>query len=85
MRKVYVKVKAEFDTDGTITPKSIVWEDGTVYTIDRIMDVRRAASLKAGGIGLRYFCRIEGKETYLFYEDPAWFMEGKEKCADNSQ
>ena len=78
MRKVYIKVNADFDTNGNITPKSIVWEDEKVYTIDRITDTRRAASLKAGGIGLRYSCSIEGKDAYLFYEEPAWFMEGKD-------
>ena len=39
------------------------------------MDVRRAASLKAGGTGLRYRCLIGGRERNLFYEDPRWFVE----------
>lgn len=39
------------------------------------MDVRRAASLKAGGTGLRYRCLIGGRERYLFFEDPRWFVE----------
>ena len=57
-RKVYVEVIARFDTDGNITPLSVKWEDGTVYEIDKVIDKRRAASLKAGGIGMRYTCRI---------------------------
>lgn len=77
-RKVYVSVTARFDEKGSLTPLSIKWEDGTVYEIDRILDVRRAASLKAGGIGTRYAIRIQGKATYLFYEEPKWFVEGKE-------
>ena len=76
-RKVYVEVVAKFDIDGQLFPLSIKWEDGTVFAIDRILDVRRAASLKAGGIGIRYTCRILGKETYLYYEEPKWFVEGK--------
>ena len=66
-RKVFVKVTASFDTDGRITPLSLEWEDGRLYTIDRITDLRRAASLKAGGMGLRYTVIINGKQSYLFY------------------
>ena len=45
--------------------------------IDRVLDVRRAASLKAGGMGIRYTVRINGKQSYLFYEEPRWFVEAK--------
>lgn len=76
-RKVYVEVVAEFNTDGTIIPLSIRWVDGARYKIDRVLDVRRAASLKAGGIGLRYTVRIQGKVTWLYFEAPRWFVEGK--------
>ena len=47
VRKVYVEVTARFDTEGDITPLSVTWEDGTVYEIDKVIDKRRAASLKA--------------------------------------
>lgn len=53
-RKVFVKVTASFDTDGKITTLSLEWEDGRLYTIDRITDLRRVTSLKAGEMGLRY-------------------------------
>ena len=76
-RKVYVEVTARFDVEGNITPLSVTWEDGTVYEIDRILDKRRAASLKAVGIGMRYTCRISGRQSYLYYVDPRWFVEGK--------
>ena len=77
VRKVYVEVTAKFDTEGNITPLSVTWDDGTVYEIDRILDKRRAASIKAGGIGMRYTCRISGRQSYLYYEEPRWFVEGK--------
>ena len=73
--KTYVSVEVFFDEAGGITPRSIQWEDGRVFFIDKILDVRPAASLKAGGQGMRYTCRIQGKETYLFYENPRWFVE----------
>ena len=76
-RKVYVDVAARFTTDGTIMPLYLQWEDGSMYYIDRVLDIRRAASLKAGGAGIRYTCRIAGKETYLFLEQNRWFVEAK--------
>ena len=51
-------------------------EDGVEYEISKVKDIRRAASLKAGGAGMRYTCVGDGKEVYLFYEDNnMWFME----------
>ena len=76
--KVYVDVTAEFSKEGVLTPKSFVWEDGRRYDIQQVKDIRRAASLKAGGVGMRYTCIIDGKESYLYYEDNnMWFVEGK--------
>ena len=76
VNKVYVDVTAEFSKDGELVPKSFRWEDGQVYEIERIKDIRRAASLKAGGVGMRYTCVIGGQEKHLFYEDNnMWFME----------
>lgn len=76
-RKVFVEVIAKFDTEGKITPLSLFWEDGTRYEIDRVLDMRRAASLKAGGMGIRYTIRIGGRDSYLFFERPRWFVEAK--------
>lgn len=73
--KINLEVIAAFDLDDNIHPKAIVWEDGRVFDIDRVLDVRRAASLKAGGLGMRYICRIRGKEVKLFNDDGHWFME----------
>ena len=74
--KIYVEVSARFTTDGRLIPESFVWEDGITYEISKIKDVRRAASLKAGGAGQRYTCMVDGREIYLFYEDNnMWFME----------
>ena len=49
---------------------------GALSEIQKVTDVRRAASLKAGGAGIRYTCIVDGKESHLFYEDNnMWFME----------
>ena len=77
IRKVYVEVTVKFDKEGNITPLSVTWKDGMIYEIDKVVDKRRAASLKAGGIGMRYTCRILNQDSYLFYEEPRWFVEAK--------
>ena len=79
--KVYVDVNEDHKADGTILPLSFVWEDGRRYTVDKIIDVRPAASLKAGGAGLRYTVLVRQKEAYMFLEEDhdvfRWFMERK--------
>ncbi|MPM76218.1 hypothetical protein SDC9_123215 [bioreactor metagenome] len=50
--KVYVAVLAAFTEDGQMIPRRIRWEDGRLYDIERVLDVRPAASLKAGGQGV---------------------------------
>jgi len=84
--KVYVPVEVEFRSDGVMLPREIVWEDGTRYEIDRVLDIRQAAAMKAGGQGDRYTVKIRGRESYLFFERSAsltgnnigrWFVERK--------
>lgn len=73
--KRYVAVEAVFNQDGRVLPTAIQWSDGRRFAIDEVRDVRRAASLKTGGDGMRYTIRIGSNITYLFYEDPRWFVE----------
>lgn len=74
-KKRYVDVVARFDTDGRIIPVKLLWHDGTVFFIDKVLDIRKAASLKAGGAGIRYTCCINNRETYVFLEENRWFVE----------
>lgn len=82
--KVYVAVQADFAEDGTLLPRVITWEDGTKYNIDRILDIRQAAAMRAGGQGDRYTIRINGSQSHLFFERSTnltgnnlgrWFVE----------
>lgn len=78
MQRTYVDVTARFTAGGIVLPLMVEWEDGRKFEVDRVLDVRPAASLKVGGQGQRYTCRILGHETYLFLEDGRrWFVEGK--------
>lgn len=77
--KVYVDVTEVRQKDGQLIPISMVWEDGNSYAIDKILDVRPAASLKAGGAGLRYTVRIQNRTTHMYSEEDRntirWFVE----------
>ena len=75
MTKIDLIVNARHNTDGSIMQLSIVWSDGRVFEVDKVLEVRRAASIKAGEVGIRYRCKIMGKEVDLFDEDDKWFME----------
>lgn len=73
----YVSVKAVFEQEGRVSPIEIYWDDGRVFVIDKVLDIRPAASLKVGGAGLCYTCRIGSQTAYLFLDNGRWFVEKK--------
>ena len=85
MKKKYVKVIAEFDEDGRITPIQLIWDDDRRFEISKVSNVGRVAS-SVGGTGYRYTITIENKERYIWLEDvkfdkaigARWFIEIRE-------
>jgi len=82
-QRVYVGLRVRFSADGTVTPVQVSWKDGRIFEIDRVLDVRRAAS-EAGSMGIRYSVKIMGQVRNLFFEDAysdtgraRWFIESK--------
>ncbi len=47
-----------------------VWPVGRKFTIDQV-DIWQVAPLKRGGLGIRYTCRICGKQVFLFDDGQA--------------
>ena len=76
--KRYVPVQVRFDTEGNMRPMVIEFGEGQTYAVDRVTDKRRAACQRVGGVGIRYTCMIQGKETYLWFEENRWFVEAKQ-------
>lgn len=76
-RKVYVDVVAKIDSDGTVTPLTVIWENGKEFSVDKVLQVRRAYASKVGGTGIRYTVSVKGKITYLFEDEGKWFVEAK--------
>ena len=62
-------------SDGVVLPLEIEWEDGRKFAIDRILDIKKVASTKGGGKGIRYACRILGQQRFLFLDEYLWFIE----------
>ena len=77
--KRYVPVTVHFDADGKMRPLLIEFDEGQTFKIDKILDVRRAACQSVGGVGDRYTCRIQGVETYLWFERNRWFVAARSK------
>lgn len=77
--KKYVDVVSLTTSDGLVTPRQIIWEDGRRYTVHKVLDRRQAHSLKTGGTGMRYTVQVGKTQTYLYYDDyrHAWFVEAK--------
>lgn len=75
MPRIELNIIVQHFPDGKAIPKTILWEDGRRFSIDKVLDIRKAAALKCGGIGTRYICRICNKEVAIFDEDGCWFLE----------
>lgn len=73
--KKYVRVIAIFNTDGTIVPRVIMDDDGSHLEINQISEVRRAASLSAGGYGIRYTGICCGRPFQIYREGDRWFVD----------
>lgn len=76
--KHYVDVVVLNRKDGKIVPLAIIWSNGVRYSIDKVSQVTRAASTLSGGTGIRYTCRIQNQDRYLYLEEDRWFIERKD-------
>ena len=78
-KKLYVNALVLHTDDGRVRPREIIFADGRKFEIDKILDCKRMASSRAGGIGMCYRIRVNGRETLLFDEENGkWFVEAKQ-------
>jgi hypothetical protein len=86
--KEFVAVIAAHWPDGRVEPLRIQRDDGTVIIISKVLESRKAASLRAGGAGMRHTCRAANAEDghefkmYLFHDNNFWFIEVTERGGD---
>ncbi len=74
MRK-NVTVIAKMQENGVVIPLCIIWQDNKKYDIDRVLEIKKQASTKGGGLGLKYICKIKGIEKNLWLDGYVWFVE----------
>ena len=70
----YIDVIACFNTAGEIIPLFLNIQDRRLR-VDRVTDVRPAASLKSGGRVIRYTCLVHGRSIWLYLDEARWFWE----------
>ena len=64
-----------------VIPLKILTQQGETLIIDKITDIRREASTKAGGLGERYTCFATEKDDdiqkqiYVYKDENDWYME----------
>ena len=66
--RIYVEVSSDFDRTGYMQPRTITWEDGRQFKIEKIKDVKPTSSYERGHTGDRYTVIIKGMTRYLFFE-----------------
>ena len=72
MRQVPVGVLVQFGAAADVHPVSITWEDGRVFPVEAVIDVRPARN---SPMRFRYTVRIHGQDTYLYRNGDRWYME----------
>ncbi|GHT58806.1 hypothetical protein FACS18945_4940 [Bacteroidia bacterium] len=69
------KLAAEY----RVIPLRLCTENGGKIYIDKVTDIRKTASMKAGGMGLRYTCVAtmgeKQKSIYVYKDEDIWFLE----------
>ena len=81
--KKYVPVLVHFDENGKMRPVMIEFDEGQKFTVDKVLDVRRAACQSVGGVGDRYTIRVCGTDSYLWFEKGRWFVATKIRGGSN--
>ena len=69
-KKIYVKVTSDFDSTGYMQPRSITWNDGRTFPIEKVRDFRPASTLgwKSCSADYCFTVIIHGEERLLFFE-----------------
>ena len=76
--KIYIEVNETISASGHARPHWFKWIDGNderKYDIDKILEIKQTYAPNVGGLAVRYKVLVGGKEKYLWYEGPAWFVE----------
>ena len=69
-RRVYVTMNVQVSPDGIVRPRSMIWEDGEEYEVDRVKRIVPTDE------GTRYTLMIDGREnTFIDSGDRGWYTD----------
>lgn len=74
-KKIELDILVEHTKDGRSLPKTILWDDGRRFDIDKILDIRQATTLKCGGAGMKLYLQNLWQTACIFNEEDKWFVE----------
>lgn len=66
--KCFVQVSIDVDRTGYMQPKSITWQDGRNFDIEKTVDCRPASNMHPGLSGDCYTIVVRGQTKHLFFE-----------------
>ena len=73
MNKVYVTVNCQCREDGNVTPLSVIWHDGRIWDITRV--IHSSKSVDGEYEGIRYTVLIGSAEKYIYQVGSRWYVE----------
>ena len=77
----FTRIPASFGLSAKykVIPLKILTHQNEKIVIDRVLDISRCASTKAGGLGERYTCLATfgdvQREIYVYKDEDEWYME----------
>lgn len=78
-QRTYVGVGAVADVHGRVRPLWVDWTDGRRFLVDKVVSSRPYRPPGTGSGGTRFVIQTGDTQTQLFYEDPKWYVESKER------
>ena len=73
MSRIYVRVRCDQQSDGTVSPKELIWPDGRSWEIRKTLHI--AAPVEDEFEGIRYTVLIGRAEKYIYRTGTKWYVE----------
>ena len=74
-----LRVSPALISEYKVVPCRVLTEDDKTIYVDKVLDIRNEASIKAGGLGVRYTCLVTvedvQKEIFVYRDDTDWYLE----------
>lgn len=71
-QKTPVEVTIKVKTNGKMLPMFVKWKNGSIYEIEKIIDIKPKGMHKA-----IYKVMINGKITKLYFNEDIWLVDSK--------